>query len=402
MSPLGVGAWRGKALAVSMAAGSLIAQPRPALAQSATSADAAASSAETRALDDYLALRIGQAAQRLESAIRQCGDAACSPRVRAHLHLTLGFVYGAGAKDLKGARDEFAEALRIDRSLSLDPGMRSREVSRAFRDAQDNGGGASAPPPPPQTGPSEEAGRTDSLFAPPIARVVAEDSSPSYSAPSETRHAALDARDSLALYAEADLAALVPLRNVCSPGGPANWVCFNPDGSRYSGTPQPHLDNNDIRAGLGLSTLRLVAAYDHGFGARWSIGLRLGFALNGGPTPPGGSGFMPVHAEARMTYQIDSGRAPVVPFGFVSGGLEEVDTRVNVLVVEIPCATAGPQCAITLAAWRRAGYAFFATGGGARLAIGKHGALAGDLRVGFTFPSVAAVLTPELGYAYTF
>jgi hypothetical protein len=368
----------------------------PARAQSA-SADARATATENGALDDYLALHIGKAAQRLQAAIRQCGDTACSAHVRAHLHTTLGFVYGAGNKDLKAAREEFAEALRIEPSIALDPSMQSRDVSRAFRDAQgdrDSSSSGGTTPPPPAT---EDAQRTDSLFSPTLVRTAPVEA-PSRSEP----HATTTARDSLALYAEADLALLTPVSNVCSPGGPASWVCFNPDGSRYSGTPQPHLDNNNIRPGLGLSTLRLVAAYDHTLSGRLSLGFRLGFALNGGPAPPGGSGFVPVHAETRVSYEFAGAQARIAPFAFVSGGLEEVDTRVNVLVVEVPCSTTGPECAITLAAWRRAGYAFLATGGGARLVMGEHGAIVGDLRVGVTFGSLAFVMTPELGYAYTF
>jgi hypothetical protein len=370
----------------------------PARAQS-TSADAKATTAENGALDDYLALHIGKAAQRLQAAIRQCGDNACSPHVRAHLHMTLGFVYGAGNKDLKAAREEFEEALRIEPNLHLDQSMQSREVSRAFRDAQGDrdasSGAATAPPPA-----NEDVQRPDSLFAPPLAPVAPVEAPPS--PVTSEPHTPKTARDSLALYAEADLALLTPISNVCSPGGPANWVCFNPDGTRYSGTPQPHLDNNNIRPGLGFSTVRLVAAYDHTLSGRLSLGFRLGFALNGGPTPPGGSGFVPVHAEARVSYDFAAMPARLVPFAFISGGLEEVDTRVNVLVVEVPCSTTGPECAITLAAWRRAGYAFFATGGGARLATSEHGAVVGDVRVGVTFASVAFVMTPEIGYAYTF
>jgi hypothetical protein len=381
----------------------------PARAQGATGTDSKALAAEKKAMDDYLGLHIGQAVERLQSAIKTCGDSACSARVRAHLHLSLGFVYGAGNRDLKSARDEFAKALKIDKNLPLDPDMASRDVSRAFKDAQADAGSESTAPPSSATAPAQGGAlSTDSLFAPPLSAVDdRERSSTHEELRGKTAEAARTespfAQDSVALYAEADLALLTPVSNVCSPGAPANWVCFNPDGSRYAGTPQAGFDNNNIKPGLGFSTVRIVAAYDHSFGDRWSVGLRLGFALNGGPTPPGGSAFMPVHAEARASYLFSAEPAPLVPFAFASVGVEEVDTHVSVLVAEVPCSVGFAQeCNRTLNAWRRAGFTFLGGGGGARFPLGAHGAVVGDLRLGFTFSSVAFVLTPELGYAYTF
>jgi hypothetical protein len=371
-------------------------------AKEASDADSKALGAEKKAMDEYLALHIEQAIERLESAITRCGDSACSPHVRAHLHLSLGFVYGAGKKDFKTARNEFGKALLIDRDLPLDPDMQSRDVSRTYREAQAEAAGASAVPP--STPPKPSA--TEALSGPtlsPVDEGQGISRSESGTSAPEPRSESPFARDSVALFAEADLALLTPISNVCSPGGPANWVCFNPDRSRYAGTPQPHLDNNNIKPGLGFSTVRLVGAYDHVLGLHWSFGLRLGLALNGGPTPPGGSAFVPVHAEARVAYLFIPEPASLVPFAFLAGGVAEVDTRVSVLVAEVPCSIGlAPACARRLSAWRRAGFTFVATGGGARLAIGAHGALVGDVRLSVTFGSVALVVTPELGYAYVF
>jgi hypothetical protein len=377
--------------------------------------DARAIAVEERAMDEYLAMRIPQAAKRLEWAISACGEAGCSRKVRAHLHLSLGFVYGAGNKDLNTARDEFAKALRIDKGIALDPDMQSREVSRAFRDAQADVAGAAPAAPTPSAPPERPTGSSmvgssmvgssnDSLFGPPSdpGPPVAPSRRRAVEGQSEPEPHPAFPHESIALFAAVDLGVLTSLSNVCSPGGPANWVCFDSDGTRYTGSPQPDLDNNNIKPGLGFSTVRIVAAYDHMLDEAWSVGFRLGVAMNGGPTPPGGSSFVPVHVEGRVARGFVAEPAPVVPFAFLSSGVEEVDTRVSVLVVEIPCANGYRNCARTLSAWRRAGFGFLGAGGGVRYAVSDHGAIVGDLRFALTFSSAAVVLTPELGYAYRF
>jgi hypothetical protein len=386
----------------------LVLGERPARAQGMQAGDSRARAAEQKAMDDYLELHLGQASQGLESAIAHCGETTCSTRVRAHLHLSLGFVYGAGNKDFKGARAEFVKALKIDPTIELNPEMASRDLSRAFQDAKAETSGAAGPapgaPPPDNAGARPVPGGSTSSLSlgeetseTPRRRVPRPEDRPNAAASSPFAH------DSIALLAELDAAVLTPVDNVCSPGGPANWVCFDTDGSRYAGNPQPRLDNNNIKPGLALSTIRLVAAYDHLLSDRVSLGLRLGFAFNGGPTPPGGSAFLPIHVEARGTYNFDTEPARLIPFLFGSLGIEEVDTKVSVLIVEVPCGVGySSGCARTVSAWRRAGYQFLGAGGGARYALGDHGAIVGDVRVSVTFSSSAAVFTPEIGYAYKF
>jgi hypothetical protein len=343
-----------------------VAVGRPA---TAGAADAGAAVAEQRALDAYLDLRFEEAIAGLETALAACRG-SCSAHGAARLHMTLAFVEGAGEHDLVAARRAFEAALRLDPQVTLDPATATPELARVFDQARAETVRAEAPPTPRAPEPTPAAEHLDQL----------------------------------ALYAEGDLALTTAVNQVCSPAGPASWTCFDANGARYGGVPQPHMDNDNVRPGLLPSTLRLVAAYDRLVSSRLSAGLRLGWAFGGGPTPPGGSAFLPLHVEARLSFAWPRlGALPVSPFAFVAGGIEEVDTRTSVLVVEVPCSTDySPRCARRLSAWHRAGFGFAGAGAGVRFAMGEHVSFIGDVRASVTFGGLAFVLTPELGGAYLF
>jgi hypothetical protein len=389
-----------KARAVALFVATLLAPAAVVTPASAQPADGRAHDAETEALESYLAFRFLEAEHELQAAVELCGEHDCSTRQRAHLHLTLGFVLGAGEKNLDGARAEFDRALRIDAAIRLEPDMKSRDLSRVFEEAERDSERLLLEPAP--------RPRTDATPAPETHEAFVFDGqaprreAPAQPSPSPDRRQ----RDSIALVAAADLAFVPSVGQVCSPGGAADWSCFDGSGGRYAGTPQPNMDNNNTKAGLEFSTVRLAAAYDRVITDRIALGLRLGWAFNGGPTPPGGSAFLPVHVEARATYSLPGfrvGTVPLTPFAFLSGGVAEVDTRVNVAVVEVPCSVDyTPRCVRWLSAWHRAGYGFVGTGLGVRYAVGAQGAVVADLRASVTLGSTSFVASPEVGYAYRF
>jgi hypothetical protein len=362
------------------------------------SQDARVRDAEGEALEAYLEFHFAEAERKLEAAVELCGrhEQDCSSRQLAHLHLTLGFVLGAGDKNLEAARAEFDKALRIDSTIRLDPDMESRDVSRVFQDAAwYSESSIFTPPAPRQVLGANEA---------PVVEGPAP--APQKEAPAQPVHAApLRNPNSLSLVAAADLAFMPATSSVCS-GAQANWSCFDGSGNPYTGTPQPNMDNNNAKPGLEFSTVRLAVAYDREITSRLGLGLRLGWAFNGGPTPPGGSAFLPIHVEARATYTLPGFRVwkvPLTPFAFLSGGMAEVDTRVTVAVVEVPCSVDySPRCARWLSAWHRAGFGFAGLGMGVRYALGDQGDLVADLRSSLTFGVPTFVATPELGYQYRF
>ncbi|WP_437308997.1 hypothetical protein [Sorangium sp. So ce388] len=108
--------------------------------------DAQAQAALNEAMGtDYLETRFDQAERKLRAAIDACGEAGCSPAVKARLFIALGTVLAQGRKELGDARDAFADALRIDPSARLDPGLVTPEGSFAFEQARAaTGAGASA------------------------------------------------------------------------------------------------------------------------------------------------------------------------------------------------------------------------------------------------------------------
>ncbi|XXT22082.1 hypothetical protein WME94_11035 [Sorangium sp. So ce429] len=99
--------------------------------------DAQAEAALNEALGtDYLETRFDQAERKLRAAIDACGESGCSPAVKGRLFVALGSVLAQGRKELGDARDAFADALRIDPSARLDPGLATPEISFAFEQAR--------------------------------------------------------------------------------------------------------------------------------------------------------------------------------------------------------------------------------------------------------------------------
>ncbi|MDC3959314.1 hypothetical protein [Polyangium jinanense] len=199
-----------------------------------------------------------------------------------------------------------------------------------------------------------------------------------------------------------------------------HFVCVRGDGSRYLGAPTPGVAN-DVSAGLALSTIRVVAGYDRLFLDNILAGVRVGFAFR--TSSAESASFLPVHAELRGSYFI--GKTPFEslgarPFVFAAAGLAQIDTPVNVEVLEdgVACGAANPSdqnspCTRpgnptyegtyvepriqTLKAYKQAGQGFLALGGGLQYAPLERVAISVGLRANVTLPVVTFVLTPEVG-----
>jgi len=198
-----------------------------------------------------------------------------------------------------------------------------------------------------------------------------------------------------------------------------NYVCVREDGTRYLGVPTAGVANN-VATGLALSTLRLVVGYERLFLDNIFAGARVGFAFR--TSSDDDAKFLPLHLEVRGGYYI--GRKPFErigarPFVFLAGGLAQIDTPVDVEVLEDgnTCGAANPSdinspCTKisnprvgdrienrvqTLQAFKQAGQGFLALGGGVQYAPIDRVAITFSVRANLTLPVMTFVLTPELG-----
>lgn len=204
-----------------------------------------------------------------------------------------------------------------------------------------------------------------------------------------------------------------------------NYVCVrNPDSenpSRYLGQPTPGQGNN-VNTGFGVSTMRLTLGYDRVIIKGFSLGARVGYVFNG--TNEDFASFIPVHAEARAAYTFGDNpwKGQVVrPWIFLAGGFAQVDTAVEVDVLEDgeACGAAEPSdtnsaCTIdsesgepepriqTVRAIQQAGLGFAGGGAGVSFVPVDLFEINVGVKVSVTFPVVVPVFSPEVGIGFGF
>ena len=389
--------------------------------------DAQAEAARKKALDeDYLETRFDDADQRLRAAIQACGGGACSRAMTAKLYVALGSVLAGGKKELSDASDAFVEALTLDPKAKIDPDLASTEVTFAFDQARKRLGlGGSKPgakPPPAQPDPVVEKDKPEPVVE--KDRPDREGADPDK--PSEPRPDApppAEAKRNWLTLAFSPDVAFVSGDEVCTKDTQTNdhIFCTRKNGTHYVGTPTKGNADN-INSGAVLSTMRLTLGYDRLVGERITLGARLGFAFNG--ASDGGASFLPVHLEARAS--VWPGARPFVgsgvrPFFFLAVGLAQIDSRVDVELLEdgTTCGAKKPgdtasECTKpsndgfleprkqTVSAYKQAGLGFAAGGLGVQIAPSPGIAFHLAVRGGITFPSVVPVITPEAGFALGF
>ncbi|MFO0556236.1 MAG: hypothetical protein U0271_48110 [Polyangiaceae bacterium] len=204
------------------------------------------------------------------------------------------------------------------------------------------------------------------------------------------------------------------------------FVCVrNPEGenhTRYLGEGTPGQGNN-VNFGFGVATMRLMLSYDRVLVEGLSIGLRLGYAFNG--TNEDFASFIPLHVEGKLAYTIGAspwdGSMPARPWVFLSGGLAQVDTAVDVDVLEdgTSCGAADANnvnspCTIessdgvlepriqTLRAIKQAGLGFIGLGLGVSFVPVDLFEINLGIKFSVTFPYVVPVFSPEIGIGFGF
>lgn len=116
-------------------------------------AEAAAKALQKKAMEeDYLTTDFAKAQEKLDKAYTQCGE-KCSPTTRALLKRDLGVVLVGGQVDKDKGVAAFAEALKLDPTVTLDPDLKTKDIEAAFEQAKKKGGkGGGAPAPAPAAG----------------------------------------------------------------------------------------------------------------------------------------------------------------------------------------------------------------------------------------------------------
>jgi len=209
----------------------------------------------------------------------------------------------------------------------------------------------------------------------------------------------------LSLNIGQDLSFIPSRTDVC--GSPAKladpqYSCIDQDGYAYKGIPLPGGPGtgNAVKGGPHLATTRIMVGFDYLIGANLSLGVRAGYVLGAGP----GRSLAHFHGEARVAYWF--GKDPFAhdrlrPFIAVSGGLAEVDDKLDVPIAETDLKK-GVYPTQTLTAWRHTGGAFAGAAGGVMIPIGTGQGVLAELRVQALFPDVGISLAPSVGYALGF
>lgn len=205
---------------------------------------------------------------------------------------------------------------------------------------------------------------------------------------------------------------------VCAGGG--EFACFFAGNLEYRAIPDIGNGNAFDKGGFGLATQRVLLGYEYQLKSGLAFGLRVGFAFGGAPASAGHE-FMPIHGEGRLGYAKRIGKSPLMPYGFLSGGVMEVDGRQMVSLTQ-----SGDQClhpdgslgggacqdegetlprftdSTTVDAWKWAGVGFAGAGLGTRILFtGGFGPYL-EARMGYAFPTAAPVIGLQGGFAVGF
>jgi hypothetical protein len=222
--------------------------------------------------------------------------------------------------------------------------------------------------------------------------------------------------------------AIIGGSDVCGLNG--GYECYLA-GSRtrpYGGPPYP---GTGIKTGLALATQRIMLSYDRAFTPNIMAGLRVGYALGGGPpaivgyeqdatgqTAVDGNGdpvprtklsFLPLHLEGRLSYWFGQGalgKKGLRPYAMIGGGMAQVDAKASITVFECGSAQQPPSAPCpTLSrrrvdAWKKLGQGFAEVGGGVVYAFKENIGVQANVNFMYMLGASGAVFEPSLGLVY--
>jgi len=178
----------------------------------------------------------------------------------------------------------------------------------------------------------------------------------------------------------------------------ATYACY--DGTEPYDLPSHNLTpgTDNVEGGFSLATARVLVGYERVVHPHITVGAKLGFAFNHGPTQ-GSSSFLPLHAEARVAYWFGShptARTGLRPFVVLSGGVAEVDAKRRFVAQDV---RPPYDSNYNLQAWRKAGQGFAALGGGIMYALSPSSGITVELKVLQMLGTSATGVAGQLGYA---
>jgi len=220
--------------------------------------------------------------------------------------------------------------------------------------------------------------------------------------------------------------------NVCSPDSAGAYACFLKDTStQFDGTAVKDKNGtNGIQGGLGPADVRLLLGYDRQILAKLplTVGLRLGWAFGGSPSPdnplangsltnkqPPANSFLGFHAEVRAAYHFLGffEDKKFRPYAFIGGGLAQVNASVPVEVLCDPSVstnkTPGSSCEKVTAntrvgvdAYQITGLNFIGFGAGTTFGITPTFGVAAEVKFMIMVPTSGFVIAPTLGPVVAF
>lgn len=347
---------------------------------------------------DYVGTQFKKAEQKLKKALAQCGASSCTPALVARLHRDLATVYIGGLNQKTKGRAELKKALQADPELQLDEQLATDELRKTFKAL----GGHEPKPREEEPKPTSDQPDAD---CEPGTKGCKETEKEKEEPAEEPVARSTFPKNWLSLHFEQDFLLFSAQDNVCAsfgrlPAEHAGYSCYQ-SGAQFGYAAGQEIQpgaGNRISGGLGRATPRVLLGFDRLLTSNLSLGLRLGFAFNGGPAARGKSKFQPLHAELRVNYWF--GKDPFAssglrPYVSLSGGMAQIDGHV---VVEYYNAQGQKG---TLDAWRTTGKGFAGLGLGLMIPIGSSG-LIPELRALQLFGNSGTVFAAALGYAYGF
>jgi hypothetical protein len=418
-------------------------------ARAATQDAAAQELADQAIFTDYLQLDFKSAEKKLKKAIALCESGTCSPTVTAQVYRDLAVIYITGMKRSQLGHDLLVQALRLDSNLALDADLTTPELVRVFnaakgqvsREAAERKAAAaeseSAPEPSPEPEPkkalrprkapaaeqpaeAESSAAAGSLDEPrtrgsvdcppdfPGCEPVTDE--PVQSEPAEPA-ADLGVRNWLSAALQQDFLMFSGGSGVCGPDRPAELACFRAGDTFRPGTPDNTAGSGgSVAGGFRVATTRLLLGYDRILFPNIGVGVRVGYAIGGGPAEPDGAAFVPIHAEVRGSYWfggIQPGK--LRPYATLGGGLAQVDSSVTTQVVDrCPSAMENPPCTVgeialsRVTVWKKTGTTFASLGGGALYPLNEHSGISAELKAVLLFPSSGMSVALQAGYTHGF
>ena len=420
--------------------------------QAATQDAAAQELADQAIFTDYLQLDFKSAEKKLKKAIQLCEKGSCSPTVAAQVHRDLAVIYITGMKRSEDGRQLLVKALHLDPNIALDADLTTPELIRVFAAAKEDvaqeddatkaaaagavaagaaaASGSAASP----SGAAEPPGDTEvtgesaakspakgsmdepspgSIDCPPDfpgCKAVGEDTGAA--AASEEPEQDLGVRNWLSAALQQDFLMFSEASGVCGPEQPEELSCYRAGDVYRPGTADNTAgDGGTITGGFRLGTTRIMLGFDRVLFPNISAGIRIGYALGGGPTEPDGAAFVPIHAELRGTYWFGPlERGKLRAFATLSGGLAQVDSSVTTEVIDrcadpnatVPPCTTGEVALSKVTVWKKTGTTFAGLGGGALYPLDEHSGISAELKAILLFPSSGVSVALQAGYTYGF